>query len=100
LEGFFTLKVEKMGQLAHMTCMLTPKQSKAARALLGWTQTDLAEAAGVKIASVKDFESERHDISSKGLTALIRAFQKAGLVLFWDGEGGGPGVRIKEPEQP
>ena len=38
--GVFTLKVENMGQLAHITCMLTPKQSKAPRALLGWTQTD------------------------------------------------------------
>ena len=88
-----------MGELAHMTCMLTPRQSKAARALLGWTQTELAEAAGLKIASVKDFESERHDISSKGLTALIRAFQKAGLVLFYDGDGGGPGVRVKEASE-
>ena len=31
--------------------MLTPRQSKAARALLNWTQADLAERSGVKLSA-------------------------------------------------
>ena len=78
--------------------MITPRQSKAARALLNWTQADLADHSGVKIGTVKDFESERHLLNSKALGAIARAYQKAGLVLLFDGDGGGPGVRVKEPE--
>ena len=91
-------QVERPGELGHMTLMLTPKQCKAARALLGWTQSDLSEKSGVGTGTVKDFESERHAINSKALTSIIRAFQKAGLILYFDGDGGGPGVRVKEPE--
>lgn len=76
--------------------MITPRQSKAARALLGWTQKQLSEESGVKLGTVKDFESERHAPSGKALTAIVRAFHKAGLILYFDHDGGGPGVRVKE----
>jgi hypothetical protein len=67
--------------------------------LLDWTQADLSEKSGVGAGTVKDFESRRHAINSKALTAIIRTFQKAGLILYWDGDDGcGPGVRVKEPE--
>jgi transcriptional regulator with XRE-family HTH domain len=79
--------------------MITPRQSKAARALLNWKQSDLAEQSGVKLGTIKDFERERHSLNSKALASLARAYQKAGIVLFFDGDGGGPGVRIKEASE-
>lgn len=50
----------------------------------------------MKLGTVKDFESERHAPSGKALTAIVRAFHKAGLILYFDHDGGGPGVRVKE----
>lgn len=88
-------QVERAKELAHIVDMLTPKQCRAGRALLGWKQADLAEKSGVGVGSVKDFESERHAINYKALTAIIRAFQKAGLVLFDEDDSGGVGVRFK-----
>ena len=79
--------------------MLTHRQCKAARALLDWTQSDLSEKSGVGLGTIKDFESERSgSINSRALTAIIRTFQKAGLVLYFDGDDGGPGVRVKEEQ--
>jgi transcriptional regulator with XRE-family HTH domain len=34
----------------------TPAQLRAARALLGWSQTDLAEASGVSLRTIKAME--------------------------------------------
>ena len=54
------------------------------------------QRSGVKIGTVKDFESERHVLNANSLAAIARAFQKNGLILFFDGDGGGAGVRLKE----
>jgi transcriptional regulator with XRE-family HTH domain len=76
--------------------MLHPRQSKAARALLDWSQADLSERSGVKIGTVKDFESARHVLNSKAMGAIVQAFQEAGLVLIFDDASGGAGVRYRE----
>lgn len=59
------------------------------------TQTALAEAAGVNLSTVVDFERERRNVSVKTSEKLLGAFQKAG-VDFMDGNGGGAGVRLRE----
>ena len=38
--------------------MITARQSRAARALLGWTQETLADAARVSLTALKRLESE------------------------------------------
>jgi DNA-binding transcriptional regulator YiaG len=90
--------VEVVRVLAQTAEMLTPEQCKAARALLSWKQSDLSEKSGVGAGTIKDFESKRHSINSKALTALIRTFQKAGLVLFFADDSEGSGVRWKSSE--
>ncbi|MEO1189043.1 MAG: helix-turn-helix transcriptional regulator [Pseudomonadota bacterium] len=73
---------------------MSPAQCRAARALLGMTQTALADAAGVNLSTVVDFERERRKVSYKVLERLLGAFHEAG-VDFIDGNGGGPGVRLR-----
>jgi DNA-binding XRE family transcriptional regulator len=62
------------------------RQCKAARALLGWTQGDLAQHAALGVVTIRDFERKRYDTPRRGTVALIqRAFQDAGLELDQDG---------------
>ncbi len=76
--------------------MLTPEQCRAARALLDWTQADLAERAGVSRSTVRGFENEQHELH-RGSAAVIRAaFEAAGVVLI-DPDDQGPGVRLQKP---
>jgi transcriptional regulator with XRE-family HTH domain len=79
-----------------MLNMLLPRQSKAARALLDWNQADLAKNSGVSLGTVKDFESGRHQLNAKALGDIARAYQKAGLILFFEDDTGDVGVRLKK----
>lgn len=77
--------------------MITPAQIRAARALIGWKQTELAEASGVSEISIKNIERGSTDPRSSTLAALQAAFDKAGVVFLDPGDtrDGGPGVRLK-----
>ena len=79
--------------------MIDPAQLRAARGLVRWSQRDLADASGVHVNTVKDFEREKAANPTKAtLLAWKRALSKAG-VEFIDGEDAkGPGVRLKEPQ--
>jgi transcriptional regulator with XRE-family HTH domain len=72
---------------------IRPAQSRAARALLGLTQADLAAQSHVSLRSVVSFEiGERQPIPSV-LAALQTALEGAG-VEFIPENGGGAGVRL------
>jgi transcriptional regulator with XRE-family HTH domain len=77
---------------------LTPAQSRAARALLGITQTELADAARLGLSTVVDFERERRQVSPVAIEAILHALKRAG-VEFIDENGGGPGVRLRKRQQ-
>lgn len=62
-----------------MRYILTPAQIKAARALLGWKQTDLAEKSGVSLPSIKNIERSATDPRMSTMNALQAAFEAAGL---------------------
>ncbi|WP_404379938.1 transcriptional regulator [Caenispirillum salinarum] len=83
---------------------ITAAQSRAARALLGWTQADLAGKAAVNKRTVMDFESGSRDPHSGTKALLLGAFEAAGVVFLPSGDysgTGGPGVRLKaEPPEP
>ena len=72
---------------------ITPRQCRAARALLDITQPELAEAAGLGLSTIVDFEKSRRDVSRAAVVALQRALEKAG-VRFIGKDDGGPGVRL------
>lgn len=77
--------------------MITPAQIRAARALLGWKQTDLATASGVSEMSVKNIERSATDPRASTLQALQTALEQAGVVFLDPGyvRDGGAGVRLK-----
>jgi transcriptional regulator with XRE-family HTH domain len=71
---------------------MTPAQCRAARALLDWTQDDLAAAAQVGVVTLRQFERGVSQPRRAIVAALRRALEEAG-VRFID-RGGGPGVRL------
>ncbi len=71
------------------------EQFRAARGLLGWSQTRLAEMAGLSLPTVKRAESGLGPpVSDQAREKLTRALQEAG-VDFINENGGGPGVRLR-----
>ena len=64
---------------------ITIKQVRAARELLNWTQARLAEASGINLSIIKNFESEQRLPTQENFLAIWRAFQKAGIAFESDG---------------
>jgi transcriptional regulator with XRE-family HTH domain len=77
--------------------LISIEQIRAARGLLGWSQTNLAEAAGLSLPTIKRMERESDGpvVSDDARTAVQGALQKAG-VEFIPENGGGAGVRLKK----
>jgi DNA-binding XRE family transcriptional regulator len=81
------------------TAMMMPAQIRAARAMLGWKQTDLALAAGVSEISVKNIERGATDARGSTLGKIQTAFENAGLEIIPAGGAslsGGLGVRFRK----
>ena len=75
--------------------MLTIEQLRAARGLLGWSQSKLAARAGLSLPTVKRVEADLGPrVSEEARNKLRRALESGG-VEFIDENGGGPGVRLK-----
>ena len=89
--------MELPAKAVHVSDMLTPSQVRAARALLGWSRTRLAKESGVPYGTLTDFEGRRTRMLSDSMAKLIRALEKAGVELLYDGQDGkGAGVRFKK----
>ena len=77
--------------------MITRAQIRAARALIGWTQTDLAQASGISQVAIKNFERGATDPRASTLTSIQDALDEAGVIFLEPGDtrDGGIGVRLK-----
>ena len=73
----------------------SPAQSRAGRALLEITQTELAILAGVGLSTVVDFEKKRRKVLPESVESIRRALVRAGIE-FIEENGGGPGVRLRK----
>jgi DNA-binding XRE family transcriptional regulator len=70
--------------------MITARQSRAARALLGWTQETLADKAQVSLTALKRLESESGlDVYETTRDQVRRAFESAGVLLLSTEKGEG-----------
>jgi hypothetical protein len=63
---------------------LTPAQARAARALLAWSQQNLATNANIATSTVADFERGRRTPVPQNAEAMRAAFERAGI-SFPDG---------------
>jgi transcriptional regulator with XRE-family HTH domain len=82
------------------TLKVSIRQIKAARALLAWSQEELAVAADVSIPTIKRLEANDGPLGGRRETATkIRMALQAAGIEFIDENGGGPGVRLKKPHK-
>ena len=72
------------------------RQIKAARALMAWSQEQLAQEADVSLPTIKRLEANDGPLGGRSETGarIQSALQRAG-VEFIDENGGGPGVRLR-----
>jgi transcriptional regulator with XRE-family HTH domain len=79
--------------------MLKIEQLRAARGLLGWSQSKLADRAGLSLPTVKRVEAGLGvHVSDEARNKLQRALESAG-VEFIEENGGGQGVRLRKRPQ-
>lgn len=78
---------------------LTPAQCRAARALLDWTQDELAERAEVSRGTIRGFESGQHALQRSTASAVGRALAAGGVILVEADREAGQGVRFVEPSE-
>jgi transcriptional regulator with XRE-family HTH domain len=77
--------------------MITVKQVKAARALLGWSQDDLAAQSKVSKPTIARLERADGEIGGYAGTRdkIVAAMEGAGIIFIAE-NGEGPGVRLKK----
>ena len=83
--------------------MITAPQLRAARALLGLDQAQLAERAGLSLPTIQRMETSggmiRGNVDS--LMKVVRALEASGVELIGEGAtsaSGGRGVRLREQD--
>jgi transcriptional regulator with XRE-family HTH domain len=77
--------------------LISIRQIKAARALLGWSQAELAHRSGVSEPTVARLEAAEGELGGReGTAEKIRGAIERGGIQFIDENGGGPGVRLKK----
>lgn len=85
--------------------MITSGQLRAARALLGIDQRELAMRAGLSVPTVQRMEASADVVRGTvaTLTRVIAALEAAGIELIGEGAmspAGGRGVRLRAGERP
>lgn len=80
--------------------MLTAAQIRAARALVDWSQPELAAAANLSLPTIRRMEGPLGPgrSSAANVDAVRRALERAGVEFLDADENkpGGPGVRLKK----
>lgn len=79
--------------------MLNPLQIRAARAMLGMSQKDLAQRSDVGLATLKRIEAAGLEFSgtARTLVRIQRTLEVAGVVFLDQTLTAGPGVRMSQP---
>ncbi len=85
--------------------MISAPQLRAARALVGIDQRQLADLSGLSVPTIQRMEASEGVIRGNvdSLMKLIAALEKSGVVLINEGgvsQSGGRGVRLRAPRPP
>ena len=62
--------------------MVTVPEIRAARALLGWTQPELAKRSGISLRTLKRLELSEAPLTDEYCGALEKVFREAGVELL------------------
>jgi predicted transcriptional regulator len=77
--------------------LVTTRQIKAARALLAWSQADLADHSGISEPTIARLESVDGELGGReDTTQKLRAAIETAGIEFIAQNGGGPGVRLRK----
>ncbi|WP_435656791.1 helix-turn-helix transcriptional regulator [Brucella pituitosa] len=82
-----------------METILLKEQCRGARAILGWSQAELARAANVSRQTIADFERGAHVPIYNNLAGIVAAFQAVGIEFTSDEDGRGFGISIRRPAE-
>jgi predicted transcriptional regulator len=86
--------------LSIWALVVSVRQIKAGRALLGWSQSDLASESGVSEPTIARLESTDGELGGREATAeKIRSALERGGIQFIEENGGGAGVRLRKPSK-
>ena len=69
--------------------VITSKQCRAARELLGWTQEDLQKKSKLGRETIGNFERGIGNQTLKTLAEMQKAFEKSGIEFISDKDGEG-----------
>jgi len=90
--------------VTHPFPHVAPLQIRAARRMLGMSQSDLATMAGVGLSTVRDLESGRRKSGTNAALRVVITLHERGVAFMPADSSGGIGVRLvtlqhtKEPE--
>lgn len=63
----------------HATEAVQGPHVRAARALLGWTLTDLATASGLSVSTIRRLEQDAHAVNGRNLRTALDALRVSGI---------------------
>ena len=72
--------------------LISPAQSRAARAWLGWSQDDLANRGNVSVNTVRNFEGGQKAVHPNSIGSMRQAVEAAGIKFLFDGRGEAAGI--------
>lgn len=87
--------IDPADSATYLAAVITSAQIRAARALIGWKQAELAAASGVSLPTIKNIELGS-DPKGSTLQKIQDALRSAGVVFLEPGDTrqGGAGVRL------
>ena len=75
---------------------MTPAQCRAARALLQWSQDELAREAALNAVTVRNFENGKSAAQRASINMMRNALESAGVALLPEGAQTSAGVALRK----
>lgn len=95
--SILTTDSPSLNQGAAEDGLLTREQCRAARAMLHWSQDDLARRARITAATIRGFERGQSRLKHSTARLLRLTFEASGVCFIEAGTGAGAGVCLAKP---